>query len=63
MRHSPIQLYIGLGIAYKDVKARGGNLKKRRKTMAAKKKPAKKLRKSTKLQPTKTLYTPIDGRR
>jgi hypothetical protein len=48
-------MYIGLGIAYKAVSARGGNLKKREKAMASKKKATKKLRKSKKIQPTKPL--------
>jgi hypothetical protein len=61
--HAIISLYIGPGFAYNRVNAHWGNLKKRRKSMAAKKKVAKKLKAGKKMQPTKTLFTPVDGAR
>jgi len=54
-------LYIGPGFAYKDVTALGGNPTVGEKTMAAKKKASKKLKKGKKMQPTKTLFAPVDG--
>ena len=58
MDYTLSRLYIGHTFAYKGVSARVGNLKQRRKSMAAKKKETKKLRKAKKIQPTKTLFTP-----
>ena len=52
-------LYIGPGFAYKDVTALRGNPTAGEKTMAAKKKASKKLKKGKKMQPTKTLIVPI----
>jgi hypothetical protein len=59
--HALVSLYIGPRIAYNDVNAQGGNLKKRENTMAPKKKATKKLRKAKKMQPTKPLLVPVDG--
>jgi hypothetical protein len=57
--HAIISLYITPGFPYNGVNALGGDLKKRRKSMAAKKKVAKKLKAGKKVQPTKTLYKPL----
>jgi hypothetical protein len=53
---------IGTVIAYKVGNRPRGQFKVGRKTMAKKKKATKKLKKAKKIQPTKPLFLPVDGR-